>query len=258
MLLAECDKEGMLGKLDGRRIIITGSASGIGAATAQLFYDEGASLVLLDRNADGLRALADAIGAKTSTVDLTDLEHLERHIDDAASELGGLDGIVNCAGLGVAGPIGKTDLPMLTQVMSVNLIAPYLICRAALPYLLEASRGTIVNIASGQALLPNTPNNTAYSASKGGLVSFSKALAAEAAPRVRVNVVCPGVTNTPMAAPLLAGYDDPATAPWVQQYALRRVAEPDEIARAILFLTSGDSSYVTGTALAVDGGRTFH
>jgi NAD(P)-dependent dehydrogenase (short-subunit alcohol dehydrogenase family) len=127
-----------------------------------------------------------------------------------------------------------------------------------LPHLQKAPVATIVNIASGQALLPNAPNNTAYAATKGGLVAFTKSLAAEVAPQVRANALCPGVTNTPMAAPLFAGYANPSDAPWVKQYALRRVAEPIEIARAALFLTSAESSYVTGVALAVDGGRTFH
>jgi NAD(P)-dependent dehydrogenase (short-subunit alcohol dehydrogenase family) len=121
-----------------------------------------------------------------------------------------------------------------------------------------AGGGTIVNIASGQGLLPNTPNNTAYAATKGGLIAFSKSLAAEAAPLVRVNAVCPGVTNTAMTAFLLDGYDNPNDAPFVRQYALQRVAEPIEIANAVLFLTSDESSFITGSALAVDGGRCFH
>lgn len=247
-----------MGKLEGRHILITGGASGIGAATARLFRAEGASLVLLDRNAESLCDLTDEIGAMALLVDLADLERLERLIDTAADRLGGLDGVVNCAGLGIAKPIAATDLTALSRMMAINLMAPYLICRAALPHLLNCPQSTIVNIASGQALLPNAPNNTAYAASKGGLVAFSKSLAAEIAPRIRVNVICPGVTNTPMAAPLIAGYDDPSTAPWVQQYALKRVAEPSEIAHAVLYMTSADSSYVTGTALAVDGGRSFH
>lgn len=247
-----------MSRLEGRRILVTGAASGIGAATARLFREEGASLVLLDRSAEALAAVARETGAAAVTADLTEVERIEDHVAAAVHALGTLDGVVNCAGLGIAQPIDKIDLALLTRMMAVNLIAPFLICKAALPHLLAAQGGTIVNIASGQALLPNAPNNTAYAASKGGLVAFSKSLAAEAAPRVRVNTVCPGVTNTPMAAPLFAGYDDPSSAPWVQQYALKRVAEPEEIARAVLYLTSAESSYVTGTVLAVDGGRTFH
>ena len=122
----------------------------------------------------------------------------------------------------------------------------------------DAGGGTVVNIASGQGLLPNAPNNTAYAATKGGLIAFSKSLAAELAPAIRVNAVCPGVTNTPMVAPVIAGYDNPSDAPFVQQYAMKRIAEPAEIASAVLFLTSAESSYITGSALAVDGGRCFH
>jgi NAD(P)-dependent dehydrogenase (short-subunit alcohol dehydrogenase family) len=106
-----------------------------------------------------------------------------------------------------------------------------------------------VNIASAQGLLPNAPNLTAYAASKGGVVNFSRSLAAELAPAIRVNAVCPGMVDTPMADGHRAN---------VQNYALKRIAQPEEIARSILFLTSRESSYVTGVAFAMDGGRSFH
>ena len=106
-----------------------------------------------------------------------------------------------------------------------------------------------MNIASGQGLLPNIPNTTAYAASKGGVVNLTRALAAELAPSIRVNSVCPGMVDTPMTA----GFERP-----LDRYALKRIADPLEIAQAILFLTSTESSFVTGAALAVDGGRTFH
>lgn len=248
----------MESKLAGRRIVVTGAASGIGAATARLFHRQGARLALIDQNEAALRSVAEGMDALTMAFDLADLEAIEPRIEEAARDLGGLDGVVNCAGLGVGAPIESMSLELLSRCFAVNLTAPYLICRAALPHIRRAGGGTIVNIASGQGLLPNTPNNTAYAASKGGLIAFTKSLAAEAAPQVRANVVCPGITNTPMAAHLFAGYDNPSDAPWVQQYALRRVADPAEIADAILYLTGPDSSYVTGVALAVDGGRTFH
>lgn len=245
-------------RLQGRRILVTGAASGIGLAIAELFRSEGASLALIDRDATGLEAVAKRLHATAITLDLEESAAIEPAVENVVRTLGGLDGVVNCAAIGIAQPIDKTDLALLSKFMAINLMAPYLICRTALPHLRKHRGATIVNIASGQALLPNTPNNTAYAATKGGLVAFSKALAAEAAPEVRVNVVCPGVTNTPMTAPLLAGYDNPNDAPWVKQYALKRVAEPQEIAQAVLFLTSAESSYVTGTAFAVDGGRSFH
>jgi NAD(P)-dependent dehydrogenase (short-subunit alcohol dehydrogenase family) len=245
-------------RLAGRRIIITGAASGIGKAMAELFRREGAALALIDRDAKGLEAVAGAIDALPLTLDLAEGSAIGPTVDHAARELGGLDGVVNCAAFSVAAAIEDSDPAYWDKTVAINLTAPYLLCRAAVRYLREAEIATIVNIASGLGILPNSPNNTAYSATKGGLIAFSKALAAELAPHVRVNVVAPGVTNTPMAAPLFAGYNNPNDAPWVKQYALQRVAEPIEIAHAALFLTSVESSYVTGIALAADGGRTFH
>jgi NAD(P)-dependent dehydrogenase (short-subunit alcohol dehydrogenase family) len=245
-------------RLKGRRILITGAASGIGKSTAELFKEEGAALALIDRNADRLEAVSRQVGAAPIVLDLENSQAIAAAVETAATAMGGLDGIVNCAAIGANSSIDKTDLALLSKFVAINLMAPYLICRTAMPHLRNSTVATIVNVASGQALLPNSPNSTAYAATKGGLVSFSKSLAAEAAPHVRVNAVCPGVTNTPFAAPLLAAYPNPSDAPWVKQYALKRVAEPSEIARAVLFLSCGESSFVTGVALAVDGGRTFH
>lgn len=245
-------------RLAGRHILVTGAASGIGLAIAELFAHEGAKLALVDSNAPALHDVADRLGAAALPFDLADSPAVEAMVHSAAAAIGGLDGIVNCAAIGRARPMGEMDLELLGLFTAINLVAPYMICRAALPYMNEAGGGTVVNIASGQGLLPNTPNNTAYAATKGGLIAFSKSLAAEVAPLIRVNAVCPGVTNTPMTAPLLAGYANSSDAPFVKQYALQRVAEPIEIANAVLFLTSAESSYITGSALAVDGGRCFH
>ena len=104
----------------------------------------------------------------------------------------------------------------------------------------------------------NSPNNTAYAMTKAGVIGFTKALAAEAAPAVRVNAVAPGVTGTPMITELIKGYNDPTEAPFVKQLAMKRVADPSEIAHGVLFLLSEDASFVTGSALAVDGGRCYH
>jgi len=247
------------GRLSGRRIFITGAASGIGKATAERFASHGAMLALVDANKEGVTKLANALGGHSFGFDLTDVENVSGLVDRAADAMGGLDGVVNCAAIGTGMPLEEMDLPFLRKFTAINLEAPFMICKSALRHMKAAGGGTIVNIASGQGLLPNAPNNTAYCATKGGLIAFSKNLAVEAAAYgVRVNAVCPGVTNTPMAAFTFADYDDPSDAPFVQQYALKRVAEPIEIANAILFLTSDESSYVTGSALAVDGGRCFH
>lgn len=248
-----------LGRLAGRRIIVTGAASGIGRATAELFHREGARLALIDRDADALRAVADAIGAVPLPLDLADASALAGVVQRAAGDMGGLDGIVNAAGVGGGKPIEDIDPGFLAMVVAINFTAPLLLCGAAVPHMLAAGRGTIVNVASGQALLPNAPNTTAYAGTKGGLVAFTKSLAAEKAPLIRASAICPGLTNTPMGATLFAGWEgDPADLPALRAYALKRLAEPIEIAQAALFLTSDESSYVTGVALAVDGGRCFH
>jgi NAD(P)-dependent dehydrogenase (short-subunit alcohol dehydrogenase family) len=135
------------------------------------------------------------------------------------------------------------------QVLEVNLTGTFLVSQACLPWLRKAQGASIVNIASAAGLLPNAPGLTAYAASKGGVVNLTRAMAAELAPAIRVNCVCPGVVDTPMADGLHAN---------VGNYALKRLADPEEIARVILFLTSSDGSYVTGAALAADGGRSFH
>jgi NAD(P)-dependent dehydrogenase (short-subunit alcohol dehydrogenase family) len=246
-------------QLTGRHILITGAASGIGRATAALFAEQGAATALLDVQAEALATAAAETGASWHrAVDLLDRAATAAAVVDAAESMGGLDGLVNCAGLAGSSPLDDLDEDTWDRIMGVNLHAPYVVCRAALPDLRRRPGATIVNIASGQALLPNAPGATAYAGSKAGVTAFTKALAAELAPFIRANVVCPGIVETPMTSFLLEGYDDPSDAPFVQQYRMGRVAQPSEIAEAILFLTSDASSYVTAAAFAIDGGRTFH
>lgn len=247
-----------LRRLEGRRILITGAAQGIGLSIAEVFAREGASLALVDRDEDGVNAAASRLDAEAFAYDLAESAGIDALVEQAADALGGLDGLVNCAGIATPMSIGDTDAVTLARYIAVNLTAPFLICRAAMPHLKQAQGATIVNIGSGQGLLPNSPNNTAYAATKGGLVTFTKSLAAEVGPDVRANVVCPGLIRTPMTQFLMDGYDDPADVPFLQQYVMKRMGEPDEIASAVLFLTSAESSLITGSALAVDGGRCFH
>jgi NAD(P)-dependent dehydrogenase (short-subunit alcohol dehydrogenase family) len=248
------DPQQSCNRLRGRRILITGAASGIGLATARLFAAEGARLALLDRDRDGLQRAADELDAHTAAVELTDEQQIQEMVAGSAAALGGLDGIVNVAGIGGGTIVENMALEDWQRVLAVNLTAPFLVCRAGLPHLRAAGGGTIVNVASGQGLLPSAPGLSAYAASKGGLVTFSKAMALELAPDIRVNAICPGVVDTPLLPPQMR---EAASAPG-SGYALRRVGAAEEIAAGILFLTSRESAFVTGIALAVDGGRTYH
>jgi NAD(P)-dependent dehydrogenase (short-subunit alcohol dehydrogenase family) len=238
-----------LGRLKGRRILITGAASGIGRRTARLFAAEGAAMTLLDRSAEDLAETARDTGGLAAEADVTDEDAVTHAVERGAAAMGGIDGVVNAAGIVIRGPVLEVGLAEWRRVIDVNLTGIYIVVRCCLPWLMKAPAATVVNIASGQGLLPNSPEMTAYAASKGGVVNLTRALAAELAPAIRVNSVCPGVVNTPMTA---GGQRD------VSPYALKRVAEPLEVAHALLFLTSAESSFVTGAALAVDGGRTFH
>lgn len=236
-------------RLEGRRILITGAASGIGRRTAELFATEGAALTLLDCNREGLAAVARETRALSVEADVTQEASVARAVEAGATAMGGIDGVVNAAGTVIHGPVLDVEVASWQRVLDVNLTGTYIVVRCCLPWLVKTPFATIVNIASGQGLLPNTPNTTAYATSKGGVVNLTRALAAEFAPSIRVNSACPGMVDTPMTAGLQLD---------VGRYAMKRIADPLEIAQAILFLTSTEWSFVTGAALAVDGGRTFH
>lgn len=238
-----------MSRLSGRRIVITGAASGIGRRTAQLFAAEEATLTLLDQNATALAEVAGETNSRFFEVDITDEKSVATAIENGASAMDGIDGVVNAAGIAWHGSVLEISVADWRRIIDVNLTGAYIVVRCCLPRLKEASGGTIVNISSGQGLLPNVPNRTAYAASKGGLVNFNRALAAELAPDIRVNCICPGLVDTPMAEGLQGNFSN---------YALGRLADPLEIANGILFLTSAESSYVTGSTLAMDGGRSFH
>src|SRR5580704_9981072 len=239
-------------RLTGRKILITGGASGIGRATCALFVQEGASVVVLDRNTPNVADVR-AIAA-----DVSDAGSVSRAMQDAAQAMGGLDGLVNAAGVFINKDLMATDAQTWNTTIAVNLTGTFLCVQAAVPLLRQAAQATIVNIASGVGLLPTGGGSTAYVASKGGVIAMTRAMAAELAPGIRVNAVCPGAVETPMTAGTLrdpAGTVVPAI---VNRYALGLPAAPEEIAAGILFLTAHESSFVTGINLAVDGGRTYH
>lgn len=249
-----------MGRLQGRRVLVTGAASGIGRATARRFAAEGARVALLDRDADGLEAAAREAGGTVVACDLLDAGAVAPAVERAAAALGGLDGVVCAAGVDLRRGIEAMTPEDWARVIGVNLTAPMLVCRAALPAMRAAGGGAIVLISSGAGLRP-LPDRTAYCASKAGLVMFGKALAIElAADRIRVNAICPGIIDTPMFRRSWERADDPQAelAMILDRYVIKRAGTPEEIAAAALYLISDEAAYVTGAALAVDGGRTFH
>ncbi|MDN2580254.1 SDR family NAD(P)-dependent oxidoreductase [Aquibium sp. ELW1220] len=249
----------MSGDFTGRRILVTGGARGIGRASVERFLAGGARVACLDRDEAALAALAPRDELRCIVADLTDAGGVRRAVDDSADALGGLDGIVNSAGIDLECPIEAMEDEQWQRLMAVNLTGPMLVCRQAVRHLRAAGHGSIVNVSSGAGLQP-LRHRTAYGASKAGLQMFSKALAIEAADYgVRVNIVCPGAVDTELFRGSLPSSDPELALQAVRdRYALARIADPDEIAAVIAFLTSRDASYITGTTIAVDGGRTFH
>jgi len=251
------------GALAGRRILITGAANGIGLATVTRFVAEGAKVAALDRDEPALAALRgrfDGTRLHAVRADVADPAAVEAAVETCAAALGGIDGVVNAAGIDLVADIEAMPLADWSRVLAVNLTGPMLVMRAAYRHLRAAGQGTIVNVSSGAGLSP-LRHRTAYCASKAGLQMASKALAMEAAEfGIRVNTICPGAVDTGLFRSGIDAAPDPDAAYEAvrARYALQRIAAPEEIAAAILWLTCPESSYVTGTAIAVDGGRTFH
>lgn len=242
--------------LAGRRILITGGASGIGAAVARLFAAEGATLFLADRSSAVASAAAE-IGAHWGVMDVTEEASVISGVAAACEAMGGLDGLVSCAGVATLSRLADTSLDEWRRQVDVNLTGPFLVCREAAAPLRASGAATIVILASASGLRPSLAGG-AYAASKAGVIMLSKSLAMELGPQVRVNAVCPGMVDTPMFAAMVPERTAAFEAQLKADYALGRLAEPDEIARAVLFLTQPASGFITGSALAVDGGRTFH
>ena len=245
-------------RMQGRRVLITGGASGIGRATAALLRQEGAVVAVMDRDAASAANVAAECGAIAITADVSDEASVQRGVDEAASKLGGLDGLVNAAGIFHPQLMMETDLAIWQQTFAVNMTGVFLVCRAAVPHLRRADKASIVNIASGVGLQPTGAGGAAYAASKAGVIGLTRSIASELAPNIRVNAVCPGAVETPMTAGFLRDASGVIAPSIANRYAMKRPGEPTEIAAGILFLLSHEASFVTGVSLAVDGGRTFH
>ena len=192
-----------MARLAGRKILITGGASGIGRATALLCAEEGAAVAVLDRSEDAAREVASAAGGTAFAVDVAEPASVASAVERAAAAMGGLDGVVNAAGIFSSEGLTETSPELFNRILTVNITGTFLVVRAAEPFLRAASRATIVNIGSGVGLKPTGPGSTAYVASKGGVIAMTRSLAMELAPKIRVNVVCPGMVDTAMTESFL-------------------------------------------------------
>ena len=241
----------------GATIVVTGAGSGIGRAVTAKLLAGNARIFGLDTDEVALAAIPVRTGARfvPLTCDVTDPEAVGKAFASIGEKAGGLDGLVNAAGIGgEPGDITRTDIRTWTRTLEVNLTGTFLASRAAVPLMVTSGGGSIVHIAS-QLGLVGTRGSPAYSASKGGVVALGRSMALDhAADRIRVNVVCPGPVDTPM----FQSSSGPANLSTLVEQLIPwgRIGRPEEIAALVDFLLSGDADYLTGAVIPIDGGWT--
>jgi NAD(P)-dependent dehydrogenase (short-subunit alcohol dehydrogenase family) len=246
------------GRFTGRRSLVTGAASGIGLAVARALRAEGASVVMLDIDRAGLEAVSDSLACTLLACNVSDDVQVAAAVAAASEALGGkLDLLVNAAGVYRVAPLIELEAKDWNEVVDVNLRGTFLVAKDVVARLAASGTGgTIVNLASTAALVADAAEPAGhYTASKGGVVALTRQMAVEwARYGVRVNAVCPGVIDTPM----LRLMDDPQSGQRHLEASvpLQRLGTADEVAQAVLFLSSEAASYITGAALIVDGGAT--
>jgi len=246
----------MPGRLTSRTAVVTGGCSGIGLATARRFAEEGAHVVVADiDDARGAEVAAELDGLYVRT-DVTDKDQVDALFARAKDTYGSVDVAFNNAGISPPDDdsILDTDLDAWRRVQEVNLTSVYLCCKAVLPYMLEQQRGSIINTASFVAVMGAATSQISYSASKGGVLSMTRELGVQFARQgVRVNALCPGPVNTPLLQELFAK-DEERAARRLVHVPMGRFGEPEEMANAVLFLASDESSFMTANTFLVDGG----
>jgi NAD(P)-dependent dehydrogenase (short-subunit alcohol dehydrogenase family) len=238
----------------GQVALVTGASRGIGLAVAQRLVDEGARVVLTARKPDGLAAAIEQLGADKALAvagAADDPDHQQEAVDTARERFGGLDVLVNNTGINpVYGPLTELEEPAARKIMEVNVLAALGWTRRAVSAGLGKERqGAVVNMASVAGLSP-APGLAWYGVSKAALIGLTVQLAAELAPRVRVNAIAPAIVKTRFATALYANHEEDTAA----AYPLRRLGEPADIGAAAAFLASGDASWMTGQTLVIDGG----
>jgi 2-keto-3-deoxy-L-fuconate dehydrogenase len=242
-------------RLDGKRALVTGGASGIGEAVCRVFHNAGASTTIVDIDLNRAQALARELpGSNAVECDVTNEESVRRVIDGA----GQLDILVNNAGIGLVGGVEETSLDDFQRLFRVNVEGPFLVTKFAVP-LLIASHGAIVNIGSVAGLI-GVKKRFAYCATKGAIVAMTRQLAVDYPTQFRVNCICPGTVDTPFVEAYLEKYHKHEKADMRQQLNQRqpigRLGRPMEIAHMALYLASDESEFVNGSVITIDGGWT--
>lgn len=240
--------------LEGKRVLITGGASGIGAATAARFLEEGSAVCVLDRDAKGRdhirKTLPDLAG--TVDADVSNLPQVQAAFDDAVRILGGVDVLINNAGISIRHDFLKITPAEWDKVIAVNLTGVFYVAQIAARHMWERDGGIILQTASTNGIV-GQPYYADYNATKAGVIELTRTMALELAPKIRVCAVAPGYVLTPMQR---AEYTDAMLKEVNQKIPLRRHASPEEIAALFAFLASDDAAYITGHVYTIDGAET--
>jgi NAD(P)-dependent dehydrogenase (short-subunit alcohol dehydrogenase family) len=244
----------------GKNLFATGGGSGIAAAVARRFTDEGGRVAVADLDEGRAKAVAAELeGAVAVGCDVSDEASVQAALATAEQQLGGLDAVFNAGGHAEFGPIEEWTLERWNRMMLVHAGGTFLVCKHALPMLRRRGGGSIVNVASVAALIAQR-NNAPYGAAKAAVAGFTRQLALEVGPEIRVNVVAPGRTRSGMTEPIMLARGEgdlqKGSDAFGQANIQKRVAGPEELAAAVCFLLSDDASFVTGSTMVVDGGET--